>query len=96
MNGHGYNHHNGHMSNGYGGSGSSRYANYEQNGERSNAPVVPMANGHGHAQAIPFPMKNGGNRYAHPDMCFYCFDVLYSNLNNVEPPKAPNFTNEAL
>jgi len=35
------------------------------------------------------------DRIACPDMGIYCFDVLYSNLHNTEPPKNPNFTNEA-
>jgi len=28
------------------------------------------------------------------DMCFFCFDVLSSHLNQCEPPKTPNFPNE--
>ena len=29
-----------------------------------------------------------------PEMCYFCFDVLYSHLNNTETPKNPNFTND--
>jgi len=31
-----------------------------------------------------------------PEMGFYCFDVLYCQLHQLEPPKPPNFSNEAL
>ncbi|KAG8036581.1 hypothetical protein G9C98_003903 [Cotesia typhae] len=30
----------------------------------------------------------------HPEMAFYCFDVVYCQLNQLDPPKAPNFSNE--
>uniref|UniRef100_A0A2M4BVI0 AMMECR1 domain-containing protein n=2 Tax=Anopheles marajoara TaxID=58244 RepID=A0A2M4BVI0_9DIPT len=29
-----------------------------------------------------------------PDMCFYCFEVLYRELHNMEEPRSPNFTND--
>lgn len=32
----------------------------------------------------------------HPEMAFYCFDVVYCQLNQLDPPKAPNFSNEPL
>ncbi|TGZ39028.1 hypothetical protein DBV15_02332, partial [Temnothorax longispinosus] len=32
---------------------------------------------------------------AQPEMGFYCFDVLYCQLHQLDPPKAPNFSNEA-
>ncbi|RLU23998.1 hypothetical protein DMN91_004206 [Ooceraea biroi] len=32
---------------------------------------------------------------AQPDMGFFCFDVLYCQLHQLDPPKAPNFSNEA-
>jgi hypothetical protein len=28
------------------------------------------------------------------DMCFYCFDVLYCHLYQMEPPRVPVFTND--
>lgn len=31
-----------------------------------------------------------------PEMCVFCFDVLYSELYNLDPPAEPRFTNEAL
>lgn len=33
---------------------------------------------------------------AQPEMGFFCFDVLYCQLHQLDPPKAPNFSNEAL
>lgn len=30
-----------------------------------------------------------------PEMCFFCFDVLYCHLYNLSPPKTPFFTNDA-
>lgn len=33
---------------------------------------------------------------AQPEMGFFCFDVLYCQLHQLDPPKAPNFINEAL
>lgn len=33
---------------------------------------------------------------AHPEMGFFCFDVLYCQLHQLDSPKAPNFSNEAL
>ncbi|XP_011505395.1 PREDICTED: uncharacterized protein CG5902 [Ceratosolen solmsi marchali] len=29
-----------------------------------------------------------------PEMGFYCFDVLFCQLNQLEPPKSPNFSND--
>lgn len=31
-----------------------------------------------------------------PEMAFYCFDVLYSQLHQIDPPISPKFSNEAL
>lgn len=33
---------------------------------------------------------------AKPEMGFFCFDVLYCQLHQLESPKPPNFINEAL
>jgi len=35
------------------------------------------------------------DRIANAEMGLYCFEVLYSNLHNTDPPKTPNFTNDA-
>ena len=29
-----------------------------------------------------------------PDMCYFCFDVLYCHLYNLDPPRVPSFTND--
>jgi len=62
-------------------------------------------NDHRHMNGTSGPVmavKNGfsqhsqyGDRIASPEMCFFCFDVLYSQLHNLEPPKSPIFTNDA-
>lgn len=31
-----------------------------------------------------------------PEMGFFCFDVLYSQLYQSEPPRSPNFSDDAL
>ncbi|XP_053207437.1 nuclear protein AMMECR1-like [Panonychus citri] len=36
-----------------------------------------------------------GGMIASVDMCFFCFDVLYSHLHSLETPKAPPFPNES-
>lgn len=33
---------------------------------------------------------------AQPEMGFFCFDVLYCQLHQLDPPKTPNFSNEPL
>lgn len=35
------------------------------------------------------------NSVALPEMGFFCFDVLYCQLHELEPPKPPNFSNES-
>jgi len=70
-------------------------------GAGSNASA--QVNGHGHmnGHGSVVPLHNGVSRLPHDDriasleMCYFCFDVLYTNLNSMEPPKTPNFTNDA-
>jgi len=38
--------------------------------------------------------KSDRNHIAHPHMGFYCFDVLYNHLHQLDPPKPPQFTND--
>jgi len=33
-------------------------------------------------------------RICRPDMCYFCFDVLYCHLYNLQPPPSPNLTPE--
>lgn len=43
-------------------------------------------------------LASGGidpSRVARKEMCFYCFDVLYSNLHLMESPPDPKFSNES-
>ena len=47
-----------------------------------NGTVEPQQNG----------IKNG--MVAHPEMGFFCFDVLYSHLHSLEAPKNPTFSND--
>lgn len=44
--------------------------------------------------SVPHPRKP--TTIAQPEMGFFCFDVLYCQLHQLDPPKAPNFSNEAL
>ena len=30
-----------------------------------------------------------------PEMAFYCFDVLYAQLHQLDNPRSPNFSNES-
>lgn len=45
---------------------------------------------------VPHPTNGHVKHFtvAHPEMGFYCFDVLYSHLHSVDLPKAPRFTND--
>ncbi|XP_015788492.1 AMME syndrome candidate gene 1 protein [Tetranychus urticae] len=36
-----------------------------------------------------------GGMIASVDMCFFCFDVLFSHLHSTEPPKSPPFPSES-
>lgn len=47
----------------------------------------------GTASVIPNGIRTNG-MVAHPDMCFYCFDVLYCHLHSLDPPKSPDFCND--
>lgn len=42
--------------------------------------------------AIPNGVKNG--MVAHPEMGFFCFDVLYCHLHSLEAPQNPTFSND--
>ena len=68
--------------NGLGGSGSSGKVDKRTNG---------WANNH-----APSPRKQHlvGFRVIRPEMCFFCFDVLYCHLHDLHPPENPSFTND--
>ena len=43
-------------------------------------------------------LMNGGAgaglSIAKPEMCYFCFDVLYCHLYHLDPPRVPSFTND--
>ena len=46
------------------------------------------------------PSPRGSNGYSQdsiikPEMCYYCFDVLYCHLYQLDPPRVPMFTNSS-
>ena len=46
------------------------------------------------------PSPRGSNGYStdsiiKPEMCYYCFDVLYCHLYQLDPPRVPMFTNSS-
>ncbi|XP_045768610.1 uncharacterized protein CG5902 [Maniola jurtina] len=41
------------------------------------------------------PINGYHEPVAIPDMCYFCFDVLYCQLHSMDPPQTPLFTNEA-
>jgi len=58
-----------------------------------------MENPGGSASSLSNPshLRNGhGKIYSivKPEMCYYCFDVLYCHLFQLEPPRVPMFTND--
>lgn len=44
---------------------------------------------------IDRPLNGYQESVAIPDMCYFCFDVLYCQLHSMDPPQTPHFTNEA-
>lgn len=70
----------------------------------NNSSSVPSCNGSSTApttqQQLLDSTTNGinktlGGMVALPEMCFFCFDVLYCHLYNLAPPKTPSFSNDA-
>ena len=39
-------------------------------------------------------VNGAGLSIAKPDMCYFCFDVLYCHLFHLDPPRVPSFTND--
>lgn len=59
--------------------------------------VGVTTNGHHHQYGYGQP-RNGmvsHGKVTIPEMCIFCFDVLYSELHNLKAPKNPSFTNDA-
>jgi len=40
-------------------------------------------------------VNGGGMSIVKPEMCYYCFDVLYCHLYQMEPPRVPMFSNDS-
>lgn len=53
----------------------------------------------GHMNGFNGAVTNGVSKHesevAVPEMCFFCFEVLHCELNNIEGPPEPNFTNDS-
>jgi len=60
--------------------------------------------GGGSSSALSYPPPRSGaagasprvpNAYSivRPEMCYYCFDVLYCHLYQLDPPRVPMFSN---
>ncbi|XP_019875166.1 AMME syndrome candidate gene 1 protein homolog [Aethina tumida] len=58
----------------------------------NNSSGVPSSNG---VSSVANGISNGMAMVALPEMCFFCFDVLYCHLYNLAPPKTPSFSNDA-
>lgn len=58
------------------------------------APSLSPCDGTAIRHGTPQPRKPA--TIAQQEMGFFCFDVLYCQLHQLDPPKAPNFSNEAL
>lgn len=48
-----------------------------------------------YSSSIERPLNGYHDSVAIPDMCYFCFDVLYCQLHSMDPPHTPNFTNDA-
>lgn len=54
-----------------------------------------LTNGHTNHLTNGHSSQREPEQVAHREMCFFCFEVLYCELFNIEPPAEPNFTNDA-
>lgn len=81
-----YSNANGHCTDGNSGRGGSSGKGSMVNGHTNGY----LTNGHANAGS------DGGQSMidSMPEMCFYCFEVLYRELNQLEEPRTPSFTNE--
>ena len=80
------NHYHNHNSYNSGGSSSGSNQVYTNGDSNHHQGVVRLTNGY----ALK-PLDN----VAVPDMCLFCFEVLDCELNNMEGPGTPPFTNDA-
>lgn len=86
------------------GTNKQRMFNHQCNHNQSQVNNHLKMNGHtsgltnGHANHLTnghSSQSDGTNHMANQEMCFFCFEVLYCELFNIEPPNEPNVTNEA-
>jgi len=84
MNGHGSGMSNGHSST------NGRDTSEERNGGGK----VDKRNGWLSMGASPRKQPMNGYKIIRPEMCFFCFDVLYCHLHELHPPEDPFFSNE--
>ncbi|XP_055586296.1 uncharacterized protein CG5902 [Uranotaenia lowii] len=75
-------------------------ANGNCSGEGGSNHTTSMSNGHngymsnGHCGNDAAAGHSSSLGASMPDMCFFCFEVLYRELNNLEEPRSPSFTND--
>ena len=48
----------------------------------------------GYPSGAMMATQGRGFRIIKPEMCYFCFDVLYCHLYNLQPPQVPSFCNE--
>ncbi|TRY67440.1 hypothetical protein TCAL_02740 [Tigriopus californicus] len=75
---------------------SGRHGGHEEESEPSSSSSGSSLAG---ATSLMGPRMGGGlgpNGYSvvRPDMAYYCFDVLYSHLYHMDPPRTPSFPND--
>ena len=58
-------------------------------GASSSSLSYPSPRNGGPSPRVPTP----GYSIVKPEMCYYCFDVLYCHLYQLDPPRVPMFTN---
>lgn len=64
----------------------------------TNGHSAPLTNGHSNHLTNGHSHHNGTggvDQVANHDMCFFCFEVLYCELNRIDGPQEPSFTNDA-
>uniref|UniRef100_A0A0K8TPT0 AMMECR1 domain-containing protein n=1 Tax=Tabanus bromius TaxID=304241 RepID=A0A0K8TPT0_TABBR len=89
----GYSNHNHHHHN------QNNHHHHNHNNRQPQDRNAVMTNGHhSYHNGGPLPPISNGlppmEQIAVPDMCFFCFEVLYCELNSIDGPSDPCFTND--
>lgn len=81
---------------GAGGAGGSGLTNGGAGGAMANGWGSSNHGGYqGAAKASTSGLAGGaGLSIAKPDMCYFCFDVLYCHLYHLDPPRVPSFSSD--